>query len=113
MFCSSREKEVASDREVTQSVVSEDSLPVSMMPAAIKHKQRFGTAQETKQSEEERLKLEARETKVIPVKVTLNADQLNSVEVRCRLWYVTGCSFTWAISPCNCKPNVVTLLMPT
>ena len=34
-----------------------------------------------KKSEEERLKLEARETKVIPVKVTLNADQLNSVEV--------------------------------
>ena len=37
--------------------------------------------QETKQSEEERLKIQAREEKKVPVIVTLNADRLNSAEL--------------------------------
>ena len=74
-------QEVASNREVTQSVVSEAQFAGVNDPEQNKAQAALRTAQETKQSEEERLKLEARETKVIPVKVTLNADQLNSVEV--------------------------------
>ncbi len=74
-------KEVVSNREVTQSVVSEAQFAGVNDAEQNKAQAALRTAQETKESEEERLKLEARETKVIPVKVTLNADQLNSVEV--------------------------------
>ncbi len=74
-------KKVASNREVTQSVVSEAQFAGVNDAEQNQAQAALRTAQETKQSEEERLKLEARETKVIPVKVTLNADQLNSVEV--------------------------------
>ena len=74
-------QQIVSNREVTQSVVSETQFAgvndVEQNQAQVALK----TAQELKQSEEERLKLEARETKVIPVKVTLNADQLNSAEL--------------------------------
>ena len=74
-------QEVVSSREVTQSVVSEAQFAGVNDAEQNQAQLELRSAQETKKSEEERLKLEARETKVIPVKVTLNADQLNSVEV--------------------------------
>ncbi len=62
MFCSVDQKRVASSREVTQSVVSEAQFAglrrrceQRSSQLALRH-----SAQEAKQSEEERLKLEAR-----------------------------------------------------
>ncbi len=72
-------KQVTSDEEVTQSLVDESQFAGSQEERGDLRALR--SAQDAKVSEQERLKAQAREEKVIPVLVTLNADKLNSVEL--------------------------------
>ncbi|OAL79104.1 hypothetical protein AY606_06655 [Acinetobacter sp. SFB] len=74
-------KQTVSAKEVTQSVVDETQFAGKTGTEANQNLYRTQVEQETKQSEEERLKAQAREEKKIPVIVTLNADRLNSAEV--------------------------------
>ena len=74
-------KQVASAKEVTQSVVDETQFAGKTDAEGDQNLRQMRVEQETKQSEEERLKAQAREEKKIPVIVTLNADRLNTAEV--------------------------------
>jgi translocation and assembly module TamA len=74
-------KQVASSKEVTQSVVDESQFAGKADTEGDQTLRQMRVEQEIKQSEEERLKAQAREEKKIPVIVTLNADRLNSAEV--------------------------------
>ena len=74
-------KQVASSKEVTQSVVDESQFAGKADTEGDQNLRQMRVEQEIKQSEEERLKAQAREEKKIPVIVTLNADRLNSAEV--------------------------------
>ncbi|KGT48114.1 hypothetical protein GW12_08660 [Acinetobacter sp. HR7] len=73
-------KQVASTEEVTQNVVDESQFAGSQEQDQA-NLRALRTAQEAKEAEQERLKAQAREEKVIPVLVTLNADTLNSAEL--------------------------------
>ncbi|WP_347454908.1 autotransporter assembly complex family protein [Acinetobacter thermotolerans] len=73
-------KQVASNEEVTQDVVDESQFAGSQEQDQA-NLRALRTAQEAKEAEQERLKAQAREEKVIPVLVTLNADTLNSAEL--------------------------------
>lgn len=75
------QKRVVSSQEVTQSVVSEAGFAGTEEVASNDKLRMLQAQQEDKQSEEERLKQQARIDKKIPVIVTLNADRLNSAEV--------------------------------
>ncbi|WP_179996204.1 autotransporter assembly complex family protein [Acinetobacter sp. YH16051] len=75
------QKRVASSQEVTQSVVNEAEFAGTEEGASNDKLRMLQAQQEDKQSEEERLKQQARIDKKIPVIVTLNADRLNSAEV--------------------------------
>ncbi len=57
--------------------------------------------QDAKQAEQERLQVQAREEKKVPVIVTLNADKLNSAEI--------GAGFGMVIRVCVCVVNIVVL----
>ena len=70
-----------SSKEVTQSVVDETQFAGKADSENNPNLRQLRMQQEDKQTEDERLKLQAREEKKIPVIVTLNADQLNSAEV--------------------------------
>lgn len=74
-------KQVASSQEVTQSVVNEAEFAGTEEGSANENLRTLQVQQENKQTEEERLKEQARIDKKIPVIVTLNADRLNSAEV--------------------------------
>lgn len=75
------QKRVASSQEVTQSVVNEAEFAGTEEGTSNDKLRILQAQQEDKQSEEERLKQQARIDKKIPVIVTLNADRLNSAEV--------------------------------
>ncbi|QTD65414.1 outer membrane protein assembly factor [Acinetobacter towneri] len=75
------QKRVVSSQEVTQSVVNEAEFAGTEEGASNDKLHMLQAQQEDKQSEEERLKQQARIDKKIPVIVTLNADRLNSAEV--------------------------------
>ncbi|PCN61796.1 autotransporter assembly complex family protein [Acinetobacter sp. YT-02] len=75
------QKRVASSQEVTQSVVNDAEFAGTEEGASNDKLRMLQAQQEDKQSEEERLKQQARIDKKIPVIVTLNADRLNSAEV--------------------------------
>lgn len=74
-------KQVASSKEVTQSVVDESQFAGKADTEGDQNLRQMRVEQEIKQSEEERLKAQAREEKKVPVIVTLNADRLNSAEL--------------------------------
>ena len=74
-------KQVASSKEVTQSVVDETQFAGKADTEGDQNLRQMRVEQEIKQSEEERLKAQAREEKKVPVIVTLNADRLNSAEL--------------------------------
>lgn len=72
---------VASKHEVTQNVVDEKQFAgTTVAPEMSRAMQVSNDENEQAESETEYLKQQARETKRIPVIVTLNADQLNSLE---------------------------------
>ncbi len=73
-------KRVASSQEVTQNVVDEDQFAGNEASAQNQLVQQLQAQQQEKESEEDRLKRQARAEKKIPVRVTLNADKLNSLE---------------------------------
>ena len=74
------QKTKVSSKEVTQNVVDEQQF-AGTNPADIDPNLRENRVQQqTKQSDEELLKEQARADRVIPVIVTLNADQLNNLE---------------------------------
>lgn len=75
------QKRVVSSQEVTQSVVNEAEFAGTEESTSNDKLRMLQAQQEDKQSEEERLKQQARIDKKIPVIVTLNADRLNSAEV--------------------------------
>ncbi|MFV5381163.1 BamA/TamA family outer membrane protein [Acinetobacter towneri] len=75
------QKRVVSSQEVTQSVVNEAEFAGTEESTSNDKLRILQAQQEDKQSEEERLKQQARIDKKIPVIVTLNADRLNSAEV--------------------------------
>ena len=75
------QKRVVSSQEVTQSVVNEAEFAGTEEGTSNDKLRMLQAQQEDKQSEEERLKQQARIDKKIPVIVTLNADRLNSAEV--------------------------------
>lgn len=70
----------ASNKEVTQNVVNENEF-AGVNESENVNLRTLQTEQENKDTEQERLKQQAREQKEIPVIVTLNADRLNSAEV--------------------------------
>lgn len=74
-------KQAVSAKEVTQSVVDETQFAGKVDTETDQNLRQLQAQQETKETEEERLKVQAREEKKIPVIVTLNADRLNSAEV--------------------------------
>ncbi|WP_425919040.1 autotransporter assembly complex protein TamA [Acinetobacter sp. TSRC1-2] len=74
-------KQAVSSKEVTQSVVDETQFAGKTDTEADQNLRQMRVEQETKETEEERLKAQAREEKKIPVIVTLNADRLNSAEI--------------------------------
>ncbi|MDN5512383.1 autotransporter assembly complex family protein [Acinetobacter sp.] len=74
-------KRVASAKEVTQSVADETQFAGKGETEGDENLRQMRAEQEMKDSEEERLKVQAREEKKIPVIVTLNADRLNSAEL--------------------------------
>lgn len=69
-----------SSKEVTQNVVDEKQFAGTSSQETDPNLRKIQVQQEQKQSEEDRLKDQVRNDKVIPVVVTLNADRLNSVE---------------------------------
>ncbi|OTG67849.1 hypothetical protein B9T25_07665 [Acinetobacter sp. ANC 4470] len=75
------QKKVASSREVTQSVVDEGKFAGTTDAQSEQNLRQLRVAQESKETEEDRLKAQAREEKKVPVIVTLNADRLNSAEM--------------------------------
>ena len=75
------QKRMVSSQEVTQSVVNETEFAGTEEGTSNDKLRMLQVQQEDKQSEEERLKQQARIDKKIPVIVTLNADRLNSAEV--------------------------------
>ena len=74
-------RQVVSAKEVTQSVVDEGQFAGTSNNEADQNMRQLSVKQDTQESEEERLKTQAREEKKIPVVVTLNADRLNSAEM--------------------------------
>ena len=74
-------KQVGSSKEVTQSVVDEDKFAGTNDTQTDDNLRQLRVEQQNKESEEDRLKAQAREDKKIPVIVTLNADRLNSAEM--------------------------------
>ena len=75
------QKEVESNKEVTQKVVDEGQFAGVNEPDQSSKLRTLQDTQDAKQQEQERLKAQAREDKKVPVIVTLNADKLNSAEV--------------------------------
>ena len=73
-------RSVSSSQEVTQNVVDEDQFAGSRDQESA-NLRTLQVEQQTKENEQDRLKVQAREEKKIPVIVTLNADRLNSAEV--------------------------------
>jgi translocation and assembly module TamA len=69
-----------SDKEVTQNVVNENQFAGTQGEEANPNLKQLQAQQKEKESDEDQLKDKARETKKIPVIVTLNADRLNSLE---------------------------------
>lgn len=74
-------KKVASSQEVTQSVVNEREFAGTTDAQSEQNLRQLRVEQENKETEEDRLKAQAREEKKVPVIVTLNADRLNSAEM--------------------------------
>ncbi|OTG99326.1 autotransporter assembly complex protein TamA [Acinetobacter sp. ANC 4973] len=74
-------KKVASSQEVTQSVVNERDFAGTTDAQNEQNLRQLRVEQENKETEEDRLKAQAREEKKVPVIVTLNADRLNSAEM--------------------------------
>ncbi|OTG95347.1 hypothetical protein B9T24_11430 [Acinetobacter sp. ANC 4654] len=74
-------KKVTSSQEVTQSVVNEREFAGTTDAQSEQNLRQLRVEQENKETEEDRLKAQAREEKKVPVIVTLNADRLNSAEM--------------------------------
>ena len=73
-------RSVSSSQEVTQNVVDEDQF-AGTRDQENANLRTLRVEQQSKENEQDRLKIQAREEKKIPVIVTLNADRLNSAEV--------------------------------
>ncbi|RKG33999.1 autotransporter assembly complex protein TamA [Acinetobacter tianfuensis] len=71
----------SADQEVSQHVVNEDQFAGVTAAGQNERMRTLQAAQDDKQVEQEKLKAQARDTKVVPVIVTLNADKLNSAEI--------------------------------
>lgn len=69
-----------SNKEVTQNVVDENQFAGTQKDEVNPNVKQLQVQQKEKESEEDLLKDKAREEKIIPVIVTLNADRLNSLE---------------------------------
>ncbi len=69
-----------SNKEVTQNVVNENQFAGTQDAEVDPNLKQIQAQQKEKESDEDVLKDQARETKKIPVIVTLNADRLNSLE---------------------------------
>ena len=81
LLASTDKKQVkASATEVTQNVVDEKQFAGTEPQQPSSYSMRMADQQQDKEDESDRLKDLARENKKIPVIVTLNADQLNSLE---------------------------------
>ena len=74
-------KAVASDKEFSQNVVDEDQFAGVKDQEQNENLRTLQNTQDAKEQEQDVLKAQARETKEVPVIVTLNADKLNSAEV--------------------------------
>lgn len=70
-----------SAKEVTQSVVNEDQFAGANEKELDPDIKQQRAAQESRLEEDERLKIQARDEKKVPVIVTLNTDRLNNAEV--------------------------------
>ncbi|TCB34912.1 outer membrane protein assembly factor [Acinetobacter sp. ANC 4910] len=75
------QNDVNSAKEVTQSVVDEDQFAGANEKEIGPEIKQQRAAQESRVEEDERLKIQARDEKKVPVIVTLNADRLNNAEV--------------------------------
>lgn len=76
-----QQKDATEDVAVAQNLVDEAEFAGGVKESSEQDNQvAFRTQQEQKQSEDERLKEEAKQSKIVPVIVTLNADKLNSLE---------------------------------
>ena len=75
------QQDINSAKEVSQSVVNEDQFAGTENQETNEKVQAQLSQQELREQEEERLKVQARDEKKVPVIVTLNADRLNSAEV--------------------------------
>lgn len=74
-------KAVSTDKEVSQNLVNEDQFAGVEEAQQNEQMRTMQSVQDDKQVEQDQLKEQARETKVVPVIVTLNADKLNSAEI--------------------------------
>ena len=74
-------KAIASNKEVTQSLVNEDQFAGTDVTDDNSNVRLIQNKQNQKDQEQDLLKAQAREDKKVPVIVTLNADKLNSAEV--------------------------------
>lgn len=72
-------KAVASNKEVSQNLVNEDEF--AGVKDADENLRTMQKTQDAKEQEQDLLKAQARDSKVVPVIVTLNADKLNSAEM--------------------------------
>ena len=75
------QNDVNSAKEVTQSVVNEDQFAGANEKELDPDIKQQRAAQESRLEEDERLKIQARDEKKVPVIVTLNTDRLNNAEV--------------------------------
>lgn len=86
-------KQQASEQEVTQTLVDENQFAGTTEGVDQANLARLRTQQQSQQAEKERLREQARAEQKIPVLVTLNADQLNTIEAGIGYGTDTGARF--------------------
>lgn len=93
VFNTEKPKSVASSEEVTQTVVDENQFAGTGEGVDQANLARLRTQQQAQQAEKQRLREQARSEQKIPVLVTLNADQLNTIEAGVGYGTDTGARF--------------------
>ena len=93
VFNTDKPKAVASSEEVTQTLVDENQFAGTTDGIDQDNLARLRTQQQSQQAEKERLREQARAEQKIPVLVTLNADQLNTIEAGVGYGTDTGARF--------------------
>ena len=93
VFNSDKAKPQASEQEVTQTLVDENQFAGTTEGVDQANLARLRSQQQTQQAERERLREQARAEQKIPVLVTLNADQLNTIEAGVGYGTDTGARF--------------------